>query len=160
MLSFPGGLWEDKLNREDFGLALGNLSTANFEGKRYFDSRANADVLLKCLPSNLSDEKVTKFTNRSDQCSEFLGVELPISNDPFLPSCSPDNFSIVYEEHLGRNGVALNDICFGDVILIDKPVVVRSKAGKHFCTHCLRKLTSKQIYKSPFGDEVRVNMHV
>ena len=151
--SFPGRLWEDKTNREDFGLALGNLSTANFEGKKYFDSRANADVLLKCLLENLSAEKVTKFADRSIECSKFLGVHKAKSSD--LPSYSSDNFCIVYEEHLGRNGVAVNDISFGDIILIDKPTVARSRAGKQFCTHCLEKLKSKHIYKSPLGDEVR-----
>jgi hypothetical protein len=32
--------------------------------------------------------------------------------------------------------------------------VTRSRAGKQFCTHCLARFKTKQIYKSPFDDEV------
>ena len=71
-----------------------------------------------------------------------------------MPTCLSDKFSIEYEETVGRNGVALTDINFGDVLLIDKPIVMRSRAGNQFCTHCLVRFKTKQIYKSPFGDEV------
>ena len=153
---FPGSFWEDKSNREEFGLALGNLSTANYEEKNYFDS----SKCRGCSLENMSAEKISKFTERSDQCSKFLIPKQSIAKDQILPSYESDNFDIVYEEDLGRNGVASNDISFGDVILIDEPVVSTSKAGRQFCTNCLKKINSKEIYKSPLNEEVRVKMVV
>jgi len=64
-----------------------------------------------------------------------------------------DQFSITYEETVGRNGVAMTDINFGDILLVDKPIVMRNKVGKQFCTHCSASLQRKQVYKSPFGGE-------
>ena len=157
---FPGSFWEDKSNREEFGLALGNLSTANFEEKNFFDSRVNAEVLLKCSLENMTAEKISKFTERSDQCSIFLIPKQSIAKDQILPSYESDNFDIVYEEDLGRNGVASNDISFGDVILIDEPVVSTCKVGRQFCTNCLKKINSKEIYRSPLDEEVRVKIAV
>ena len=153
MLRCPGRLWEDKTKCESFALALGNLSAANFEDKSYFESRANIEVLLKCCGETLSDEKISKFTNRSEQCSKYLGQYAGCSDNP-LPAWDFEKFSIVYEEEGGRNGVATSDINFGDILLIDKPIVMRSKVGKQFCEHCLANIKSGQIYKTPFGDEV------
>ena len=119
---FPGSFWEDKSNREEFGLALGNLSTANFEEKNFFDSRVNAEVLLKCSLENMSAEKIYKFTERSDQCSKFLIPKESISKDQIQHRYESDNFDIVYEEDLGRNGLASNYISS-----IYQPVVSTSR---------------------------------
>ena len=153
MLSCPGRLWEDKTKCESFALALGNLSAANFEDRSYFESRANVEVLLKCCRETLSEEKISKFTKRSEQCSKHLGQYAEYFSNP-LPAWDLERFSIVYEETGGRNGMALKDIKFGDILLIDKPVVMRSKVGKQFCTHCLGNIKAGQIYKSPYGSEV------
>ena len=155
MLSCPGRLWEDKTKCESFALALGNLSAANFEDRSYFESRANVEVLLKCCRETLSEEKISKFTKRSEQCSKHLGQYDEYISNP-LPAWDLERFSIVYEETGGRNGVALKDIKFGDILLIDKPVVMRSKVGNQFCTHCLANIKAGQIYKSPYGGEVSV----
>ena len=106
----------------------------------------------------MSAEKISKFTDRSDQCSKFLSLKQPILSDQSIPRYDSDNFSIVYDEDIGRNGVALNDISFGDVILIDEPVVVRNKTGKQFCANCLKKLDAKQIYTSPVDEEVKIEI--
>ena len=139
MLRCPGRLWEDKTKCESFALALGNLSAANFEDKSYFESRANIEVLLKCCRKTLSDEKISKFTNRSEQCSKYLGQYAGYSDNP-LPAWDFEKFSIVYDEAGGRNGVATRDINFGDILLIDKPIVMRSKVGKQFCENCLANI--------------------
>jgi len=151
--NLPGRIWEDKINREEFSLALGNLSTANFEAKNYFDSRANAQVLLKCCLESLSTEKICKFNERIDQCLKLISLKQPSSNGQNLPICDSDSLCIVYDENLGRNGVALTDISFGEVLLIDEPVVVRNKAGKQFCTNCLNELNSEKSFESPVDEE-------
>ena len=154
LLSCPGRLKEDETNRKNFACALGNLSTANFEDKSYFESKANADVLLKCCGESLNIEKISKFTNRSEQCADFLGAQGSGYTVRPLPTWDSDKFSITYEETVGRNGVAMTDINFGDILLIDKPIVMRNKVGKKFCMHCLASLQRTQVYKSPFCGEV------
>ena len=149
-----GKLWKEKVKCEHFVLALGNLSAANFEDKNYSESRANAEVLINCCKEYLSADRLAKLTSRKEQCSKFLGVFQSGKLDNDLPACDLDKFSIVYEETLGRNGVAISDINFGDILLIDKPVVMRSKVGKEFCTHCMASLKARNIYKSLLGDEV------
>ena len=82
----------------------------------------------------------------------------PLENIPKLPDYTPNRFKITFDKKVGRNGEALEDIHFGDCVLIDQRIASRVKLfpeQNKFCHKCMVKNSSDQKVTSPLDKEVR-----
>ena len=125
--------------------------------KNYGESSANIELLLSSADINLSEEKIIKFKKRRKQCLKHLQPS-PLENNQKLPDYTPNRFKITVDKKVGRNGEALENIHFGDCVLIDEPIASRVKlfrAKNEVCHNCMVKTSSDQKVTSPFDKEVR-----
>ena len=127
--------------------------------KNYSESSNNIELLLSCADKNLSEEKVMKFKKRRKQCLKYIqSADSPHENTACGPEYTPNRFKITFDEIVGRNGEALEDIQIGDCVLIDEPIACRTKIGQElneFCNNCLSKISPDMIISSPLDKDVR-----
>ena len=63
-----------------------------------------------------SQEKIDKYEERRQKCLKKVKIRTPSSK---VVSC--DKLGIVYDEEVGRHGVAREQINIGDIVLVDQP---------------------------------------
>lgn len=157
----PGHSWENKDDREEFVLALGNLSAVSFETNNFLESRVFAQVVLACGEKNLTEERSKKFMKRSKQCLKNMkSLKIMEQEDINLPKYKKESYTINFEDQHGRNAVAVEEIKFGEVILIEDPVGSRCKINKSIrqcenCNKCLHQKQEEEIISSPLDKEVK-----
>ena len=123
--------------------------------KNYFEASTNIELLLSCAHLNLSEEKILKFTKRRKQCLNHLETSSG-EKTPRIPDYKPNKFEITFDELDGRNGVALEDIEFGECILVDEPIAFRLKNEEAtFCDNCLSRVLTDKAISSPMKNNVR-----
>ena len=154
----PGNTWRNKEEREELVVALGNLSAVSYETNNFFESRIFTELVLACGENNINEERRKKFSKRIKQCSKALKSSKQMHEDDIiLPKYKKESFTIVHDDLVGRHAVAVEDIKFGEVILIEDPVGSRCKIDKDIrqCENCNQCLQQKQqIIASPFDKDV------
>ena len=63
-----------------------------------------------------SQEKIDKYEERRQKCLKKVKIRSPSSK---VVSCN--KLGIVYDEDVGRHGVARQQINIGDIVLVDQP---------------------------------------
>ena len=63
-----------------------------------------------------SQEKIDKYEERRQKCLKKVKIRTPSSK---IVSCN--KLGIVYDEEVGRHGVAREQINIGDIVLVDQP---------------------------------------
>ena len=63
-----------------------------------------------------SQEKIDKYEERRQKCLKKVKIRTPSSK---IVSCN--KLGIVYDEEVGRHGVARQQINIGDIVLVDQP---------------------------------------
>ena len=72
-------------------------------------------IHLMILPVS-SQEKIDKYEERRQKCLKKVKIRTPSSK---VVPC--DKLGIVYNEEVGRHGVAREQINIGDIVLVDQP---------------------------------------
>ena len=68
------------------------------------------------IPPVSSQEKIDKYEERRQKCLKKVKIRTPSSK---VVSCN--KLGIVYDEEVGRHGVAREQIHTGDIVLVDQP---------------------------------------
>ena len=68
------------------------------------------------IPPASSQEKIDKYEERRQKCLKKVKIRTPSSK---VVPC--DKLEIVYNEEVGRHGVARQEIHTGDIVLVDQP---------------------------------------
>ena len=68
------------------------------------------------IPPVFSQDKIDKYEERRQKCLRKVKLRTPSSK---IVSCN--KLGIVYDEEVGRHGVAREQINIGDIVLVDQP---------------------------------------
>ena len=68
------------------------------------------------IPPVSSQEKIDKYEERRQKCLRKVKIRTPSSK---VVACN--KLGIVYDEEVGRHGVAREQINIGDIVLVDQP---------------------------------------